>query len=288
MKCLWCAAETTLDKNKQTAELKYADLEHIFPESVGGISCLEKGKVCSDCNTKFAKVDRHLRDKNLMMAKKYQDQMQLTGKPLGKIRGKTDKDRKRVEKIKVLAFNGGTTIHRDWPLNAVSITGSPGGMSGWEPHNEQFSRALHKCATNVLYNDFSFEQMRPRFDDLIEFVNTDHAYNRPWPYGVCYSNIFMTESFPPSGFVVDNRNGPVAVVLIFPALVAAVGIFPDALTSAGLQSIGGHILKQTFDEMGIGEFAEKYYTGNMFNTTDNPGEETLGLLYKFCLLRAAK
>ena len=282
MKCLWCATETTLDRSKETAELKYANREHIFPESVGGEICLETGKVCESCNSRLGIVDQNLRDKNLLMAKKYQDAMHVTGEPLGKVRNKSDKERKLAQKDKISAFDNRTTIDRNGATNIIRINNSPAGMNEWEPHNEQFSRALHKCAVNVLYCDRTFEQMRPYFDDIIEFVNSDHADHRPWPYGICYSHFFSLDSFPLTGFVIDRGDRPVAVVLTFPALVAVVGLFPNALTLTGLQQIGDHILKSTFEEMKVNDFAEKYYIGSMFGGNDSKNK-TFGTCYKFRL-----
>jgi len=115
MKCLWCGFQTTTDKAIAKEDVRYANKEHIFPESVEGKKTLEKGKVCQPCNDRLSKVDYFLKNDNLAMMRQYQESSEIHGKPIGKERKKEkDKVRKKDE-IKYLKDSSvrGKSIGRD-------------------------------------------------------------------------------------------------------------------------------------------------------------------------------
>ena len=128
MKCLWCDFETTEKKELVTETTKYANLEHIFPECVGGKKTLERGKVCEDCNNRLGKTDEDLKRQNFMMMKQYQDSSEVLissgsqKRPIGKKgRDKEDKERKKSEMLEILGYSGGTTVKRN-PANTNHTT----------------------------------------------------------------------------------------------------------------------------------------------------------------------
>lgn len=265
LRCIWCKCETTADEAKVTASVKIADQEHIFPESVGGRKRLEKGKVCQSCNHGFHKVDRDLRDKNTMMANQYQKVSRAQGGPIGKVRNKKDRERKEAMLTNMTANDGGTLIKReDNDDRIVRLINVPGG-TGSEPYVEQFSRSLHKCAVNVLYDQCEYDDMRPRFDRLIEFVRTGKADYRDWSYGIYYADTFQAESFEPCGVIAENNDSPTAVVLFFPALIAVVGLYPQTLEPYFLSVIGDTLSpSQVLNTEDDAEAFERHYNGGFF------------------------
>jgi hypothetical protein len=57
---------------------------------------LEIGKVCEECNGELGRtVDCYLKTENIMMMQQYQISSEIAGKPIGKIRSKEDRAKKR-------------------------------------------------------------------------------------------------------------------------------------------------------------------------------------------------
>jgi hypothetical protein len=88
--------------------------------------------------------------------------------------------------------------------------------------------------------------------------------------------------FPLTGLVLHSGVRHAVLVLTFPALIAVVGLFPNALTSIELQQIGDHILRRNFEDLGINDLAQRHYTGCKFGKTDST-KKTFGTSYKFRL-----
>lgn len=257
MKCLWCESETTSNKNLATTTVKYANEEHIFPESVGGVRTLEVGKVCQDCNGRLGnQVDQYLKTENFMMMKQYQDSSEIIGKIPGKVRNKKDRIRKEEEKKKLKGYSGGSTIERDpQNLSIITLTNMPDGSGGDFSYNDRFSKALHKCAVNVLLDSKGYDYLKKHHNELIDFVNvpTNFSYNA-WSYAVCYADMFSKVHFEPfclQQIEVDNIVR--AMALIFPCAIFIVGTTPNVMGINLLELVGSNppILKnwreQNFD-----------------------------------------
>ena len=198
---------------------------------------------CEECNHRLGReVDVHLRDQNYMMLKQYQDTIEVTGKPPGKNRGKADRERQLKRKQRILGYGGGTSIERDLDFfNQIRITNLPDGSAGDFTYNKLFSRALHKCAVNVMLAMTDYEHMRRNHADVIEFIIGMRSSESNWDYALCYGDMFTSIHFEPF-LLCGLPNRPVAEVLflIFPCLVAAVGLRPNAVTPEILKWVGDH------------------------------------------------
>jgi hypothetical protein len=239
MKCIWCDLDTTSNKKSVTEKVKYANKEHIFPEAVGGIKCLEVGKVCEDCNKRLGdKIDRFLKTENFMMLKQYQDSSEIYGKPIGKIRDKLDRQRKIQEMTNLSGYGGGFKIIR-YDSNIFTLTNLPGGSGGDFIYNDKFSKALHKCVVNVLLEKYDYEFMKSNFSDLIDFVNNvDNSDFLNWSYGVCYANLFSKVHFEPFCIqTIGKMNIPRAVVLIFPIAIFILCTKPNGVNTKVLELV---------------------------------------------------
>ena len=244
MKCLWCNLETTTERKLISEEIKYANKEHIFPEAVGGIKCLEVGKVCQDCNKRLGdKVDRFLKTENFMMLKQYQDSSEIIGKPIGKIRGKSDRERKNKEITNLSGYGGGFQIKRNKKeSNGITLTNLPDGGGGDFTYNEKFSKALHKCAANVLLDKYDNEFMKSNFKELIDFINNSNNQEyQNWSYSVCYSDLFSKVHFEPFCIQMIEIEGiPKAIVLIFPCAIFIVCTKPNLVDIDLLNIVGSN------------------------------------------------
>lgn len=264
MRCLWCRKETTTEKGSVSDRVVYANLEHIFPESIGGKKCLEQGKVCEDCNNRLGRlVDPYLRENNTMMSMYWQSGSLAMGRPIGKKgKNKQDKERKQAMMSDMTAFNGGTKIQRTEGF--VNLTNVAGG-TGSEPFDEQFSRALHKCAVNLVYDVKDYTFMQSRFPSLIEFVgNLDNTANA-WAYGICYAKLFESTSFEPMGYFLESGDGPIAAMMFFPALIAIVGLQPNILHPSELEKFTGDHLADFLSAEGYDlNGMKRHYNGGAF------------------------
>jgi hypothetical protein len=247
MICIWCDLETTTNKKSVTEKVKYANKEHIFPEAVGGKKCLEVGKVCEDCNKRLGdNIDRFLKTENFMMLKQYQDSSQITGKPIGKIRDKLDRERKTQEIDNLSGYGGGFKITRDKEnSNIIELTNLPDGSAGDFTYNDKFSKALHKCAVNLLLDRHDYEFMKSNFSELLNFVNNvDNADFLNWSYGVCYANIFSKVHFEPFCLQeIEIETIPRAIVLIFPCAIFIVCTSPNLVDNKLLELVSRNLPK---------------------------------------------
>ena len=247
MRCLWCNLETTTEQSVSDEEIKYANKEHIFPEAVGGIKCLEVGKVCQDCNKRLGdNVDRFLKTENFMMLKQYQDSSEIIGKPIGKIRGKSDRERKTKEITNLSGYGGGFQIKRNQEeSNIITLTNLPDGSGGDFTYNEKFSKALHKCAINVLLDKYDYEFTKSNFKELIDFINdSNNQEYQNWSYSVCYSNLFSKVHFEPFCLqIIEIEKIPKAIVLIFPCAIFIVCTKPNLLNTNLLNIISSNLPK---------------------------------------------
>ncbi len=158
MRCIWCEKETTTDKKLENENLKFANKEHIFPESVGGEKWLRVGKVCEECNNRLGnEVDKYLKTENFAFMLLYQEASYKNGKPIGKIKSVKRKLRKEAEIYKLNGYGGGMTVQRDnESFNLIKLQNMTSGTAGDVMYNEKFSKALHKCALNILIDEQSY------------------------------------------------------------------------------------------------------------------------------------
>lgn len=257
MKCLWCGFQTTTDTTSATETVRYANKEHIFPEAVEGKKTLEQGKVCQLCNARLGRdVDANLKQGNLAMIRQYQESSAIKGRPVGKYRDKEDKARKEAE-TKYLEDRSERkkSIGREGDL--VEFTNYPhvGGRPIDLDFDEKFSKALLKCAVNVLYDQQSQETMQNTYPDALDFVNKpNYEGSRSWPYAACYSHFSRRASFEPTCIArTELNNTPVAVALLFPCALFFVGMYSNILDWRLVQN-----LKRSLEESGDSEMLEHF------------------------------
>lgn len=283
MKCIWCDKETTYDKKASSEKLKYANKEHIFPESAGGKKTLELGKVCQDCNKRLGdNVDKFLKSENFMMLKQYQDSSEITGRPIGKIRGKEDRERKTNEITNLKGYGGGFTIKRDEKnSNFITLTNLTDGSGGDYTYNDKFSKALHKCAVNILLDKYDYEFMKSNFSELIDFVNnnTNNDYLK-WSFGVCYANLFSKIDFEPFCLqMIEIKNIPKAVVLIFPCAIFIVSTSPRLIDIKLLEIVSQNLPKlENWEKEGCDYFEH-------FTNAIQSSRKSFGSQLKFTLVK---
>lgn len=283
MKCIWCDLDTTTKKKLVTEKVKYANKEHIFPEAVGGIKCLEVGKVCEDCNKRLGdNIDRFLKTENFMMLKQYQDSSEITGKPIGKIRDKLDRERKTQEMTNLSGYGGGFTIIRDKEYtNKIKLIGLPDGSEGDYHYYDKFSKALHKCAVNVLLDRYDYEFMKSNFSELLDFVNNvDNADFLNWSYGVCYANIFSQVHFEPFCLQqIKIETSPRAIVLIFPCAIFIVCTSPNLVDNKLLELVSRNLPKiKNWEKVDFDYF--KHFTNGIASSRKLFGEKVKFTLVK--------
>lgn len=283
MKCIWCNVETTTNKNLVSNKVKYANKEHIFPEAVGGKKCLETGKVCEDCNRRLGdEVDQYLKTQNFMMLKQYQDSSSIIGKPVGKVRGKEDRKRKIEEIKKISGYGGGVKIQRcEENSNSLNFTNLPDGSGGDYTYNDKFSKALHKCAINILYGEYDYIFMKAKFSNLIDFVNNENNQEyHSWSYGVCYSKLFSTVHFEPFCLQqIKIKNIPQVVVLIFPCGIFIVCTKPNFMNIELLKFVGDNMPEMRhWNDEGLNFF-------NHYTFTFSDQRKTFGKQIKFTLIK---
>jgi hypothetical protein len=247
MKCLWCGFQTTTDKDLATEVVRYANKEHIFPESVEGEKTLELGKICQLCNGRLGNfVDSNLKQGNLAMMRQYQESSAIKGKPIGKKRKKQEgKDRKEAE-LRYLKDRSvrGKSIGRDGNTtdftNYLCLDDRPIDLD----FDEKFSKALLKCALNVLYDQRSQEVMWETYPHALDFINKEkYDGSEMWPYAACYSNMVSRLSFEPTCLATiditnteDSTKTTIAVALLFPCGIFLIGMYPNALTPKLVQN----------------------------------------------------
>ena len=290
MKCLWCDFETTEKKELVTETTKYANLEHIFPECVGGKKTLERGKVCEDCNNRLGKTDEDLKRQNFMMMKQYQDSSEVLissgsqKRPIGKKgRDKEDKERKKSEMLEILGYSGGTTVKRNPEnTNHTTLLNLQDGSAGDVTYNTKFSKALHKCAINVLLDEHDYEYLKKNHKDLIGFVNNpkNETYNK-WSYAICYADLFSKVHFEPFCLQkIEVESIVHTVVLIFPCAIFIVCTKPNIVTVDLLNMVGLNPPKlKNWEESGFDYL--KHFENGGFESS----RKTFGDKFKFTLIK---
>ena len=241
MKCIWCDLETTPDRSAATATLKFANKEHIFPESVGGNQGLEIGKVCEECNGELGRtVDCYLKTENIMMTQQYQISSEIAGKPIGKIRSKEDRAKKEAAMKKMRGYGGDFSIERFSEGNVTVFHGSPSGMSLYDyEFNQKFSIALHKCALNIIQHESDYSHSKKNHNELIKFIK-DPGYRWPevWSYAVCYRNLFAQMHFEPFWHIFSSSAQEFSsIVLVFPCAIFIVGTQPNFINPKMVEKI---------------------------------------------------
>ena len=241
MKCIWCDLETTPDRRAATATLKFANKEHIFPESVGGNQGLEIGKVCEECNGELGRtVDCYLKTENIMMMQQYQVSSEIAGKPIGKIRSKEDRAKKEAAMKKMRGYGGDFSIERFAEGNMTVFHGSPSGMSLYDyEFNQKFSIALHKCALNIILHEYDYLHTKKNHKELINFIK-DPGYRWPevWSYAVCYRNLFAQMHFEPFWHIFSSSAQEFSsILLVFPCAIFIVGTQPNFIKPKMIEKI---------------------------------------------------
>ena len=241
MRCIWCDFETTSDRSKASATLKFANKEHIIPEAVGGLQCLEVGKVCMECNEKLGNsVDGHLKTENIMMLQQYQVSSGVIEKPIGKTKDKERRARKLAEMKKIVGYSNGVTVERFPEINGTVFTGSPSGTTLYDyEYNNKFSRALHKCALNIILHESDYFQTKKNHSELINFIK-DPGYRWPevWSYAVCYRNLFAQMHFEPFWHIFSSSAQEFSyILLVFPCAIFIVGTKPNFINPKMLENI---------------------------------------------------
>ena len=269
MKCIWCNSDTTTNKAQISESLKYANAEHIFPDAVGGKRTLDLGKVCEECNSRLGnEVDKFLKTENFAFMLQYQNSSYIQGKPIGRVNSSERRKRKESEIYKIQGYGGGTLIERDESsFNHIKLTNLASGTAGDLIYNDLFSKALHKCALNVILDEQDYEYVKKNYQELIDFINTPNTqeYQR-WSYGVCYFNfLFEPIHFEPFCLQkIEGVNNNLAVVLIFPCGIFVVSSKPDLVDASLLKIVGDNppYLKN-WDSQGFSYI--DYYQSNFSN-----------------------
>ena len=285
MKCIWCELETTTDEKLVSNKIKYANKEHIFPESVGGKCYLEIGKVCQDCNKRLGDtVDKYLKTKNFMMLKQYQDSSKIIGKPVGKVRNDEKNKKRKIKEITNISGYGGGFQMTSSEENSsyISFTNLPDGSGGDFSYNDNFSKALHKCAINILYNEYDYIFMKSNFGELIDFVNNENNQNyQDWSYSICYSKLSSMVHFEP--YYLPQRkkeNIPIAIVLIFPCGIFIVSTKPKLVNIELL-----HLVSNNIPEMKHWEENGLNFINHYTNISFPNFKKTFGKQIKFTLVK---
>ena len=268
MRCIWCEKETTTDEKLVNENLKYANKEHIFPESVGGLKWLREGKVCKECNDRLgSKVDAYLKKSNFAFMVQYQQSSILQKKIIGKGRNKEDKIRKQSEIYKIKGYNSDTEIERYDDYN-FSLTNLPSGSSGDLTYNDKFSKAIHKCALNVVYNEKGYEYLKTNFQELIDFINNSENQNyNDWAYGITYCDIISYPiHFEPFSLKKMEKDGVISiVVLFFPCAICIVSLKPKLLNTTSFKIVTKNLPRlEHFEKQGYNYFD---HVNNDFNNS---------------------
>ena len=237
MRCFWCESLTTTNKNEQSDSIKYANKEHVFPEAVGGKTCLPKGVVCAECNHKLGcSIDKYLKSGNLEMMNKNQ----LDSRTLGKKRNSQDKKRKAEEKNKMVHYNNYARIEQSKFANGAQKTVIHGCAPGHDyVYDKHYSRALHKCAINVAAQYFNSDFIIENYQALRNFILSEDSDFHPWSYAVAYSswNRLPPPILPePFGLCLQFKESAAEfAVLFFSSALYIIGLHPKALTKDSIK-----------------------------------------------------
>lgn len=228
MRCIWCDHETTTDESAATDKIRYANLEHIFPEGVGGQKCLAQGLVCQVCNNELGgTVDRYLKTGDFSMMNQFQISDGIPGKRGDAAR----RERKRQEKRVLHHHNKSTiTCRSDNGTNTLFLN------VNYYQYEPKFIRALHKCLANVIVDVLGPDHFTEH-GVLKNYVLTGEPQSASdWAVGIAYANVVERKSFEPfhSQLLLDGKGKVIAGVLLFPSLLAIVGTEPKTITKESL------------------------------------------------------
>lgn len=283
MQCIWCEKKTTTSKKLANDELSFANLEHIFPKAVGGIKTLSPGAICEDCNNELGShVDLHLKTQNIAFMMQYQTSSYILGKPIGRKRkDKKNKDRKEDEIKKLTGYGGGAAIERGENFGDITLKNMPDGSAGDITYNAKFSKALHKCAINVMLDLYGYDHVKNNYSDLIDFIKDyKDESSRAWSYGICYSNPYSLFSFEP--FLLSEAKHcelTLAISIAFPCGIFVVGLQPHIVTPELLKVFGNQSL-QVQDWIDAGFDYHKHYK-SIFSQE----KLTFGELFSFFIVK---
>ncbi|WP_298779479.1 hypothetical protein [uncultured Polaribacter sp.] len=229
MNCIWCNIKTSSSKSDK-GKREYANNEHIFPAHLYKNSelkrpslFLKQGKVCEACNNRLGHIDKSLKYRDNMMLKKFQDANQIFNEPPGRKGKKRDRKRKLEESTEIRHHNNSTVVKREGSSTSfINPT--------FFKYDEKFSKAIHKCAVNVLYNELEYDYMKSHFSKLIEFVNSSENNFSEWSFAVCFSNPNSNSYFEPACFQKIIINDViVALALLLPSAIYLVGTKPNLI-----------------------------------------------------------
>tara|TARA_B100000787_G_scaffold80754_1_gene59620 strand:+ start:991 stop:1731 length:741 start_codon:yes stop_codon:yes gene_type:complete len=152
IQCVYCGEPTSAVKE---------NLEHVIPEALGCKETLYRGAVCNKCNQRLGEnVDSKIFQEPLFAVG------QLATNTPGK-KGSRDEIGKHVRR------------HKD---GSVSATGESG------IKNQYFaSRAITKCAVNILTQKFGSSVVRKESSDMISYVRSPKTKEDIWPFAALYS-----------------------------------------------------------------------------------------------------
>lgn len=280
MKCIWCDFETTTNTANVTDQVKLANKEHIIPECVGGKQCLEIGKVCVDCNNKLNSLDEYLKRGNFMMLNQYQISSAIMGSPIGKKKDKERRERKEREMKEISGYSGGVHITRH-SNEYTTYTNLPGGTDGDYFYYEKFSKALHKCALNIVLNDHDYFYVKNNCSELIDFIlNPVTHLTEGWAYAVCYRNLFSQSHFDPFWLTFGrNTAGSFAFLMVFPGAMFIVGTKQDNINPDTIKNIE----KEIPENLGIK--GDEFNAVQHFSSMPPQQRAQFGERFKFVFLK---
>ena len=169
--CVYCGLETSADSE---------NLEHVIPESLGNTETLYRGAVCNKCNQRLGEnVD----------SKFFLEPLFAVGQVATKTPGK-----------KGIRDEIGIHVKRQTD-ESVSLSGNCGVENQYV-----VSRALAKCAVNILTKVYGSNIVRNRVSDLISYVKAPKNKSDVWPFAALYSlNAKITVAFWYKEIVLDDQ-----------------------------------------------------------------------------------
>ena len=196
--CVWCGQVTTGNE---------AD-EHVIPEALGGRDTLYKGAVCTGCNHRLGtSVD----------AKIFDEPMFAAGQVASQIPGKKGV-RTKIGKH-VSSQSSGSVRVQD-------------GESG-KPHEFTSSRAIAKCAVNVLVDAVGVQTVRTKVPALVNYVRQPTSRSDIWPFaGVFTPLCTISVTYSVAGEVVEGSLFP---CIIFTCASGLFSVFADRSVPNGAE-----------------------------------------------------
>jgi hypothetical protein len=230
--CIWCGKSTTGNKEVD-------HLEHVFPQSIGGVEVLYTGAVCYDCQNSLSEFDKSLRYDHPLMQYAFQIDWDIYGKKYSGKRKKTKDARVAKERESISGAAG--EVSRDAKKATISLIDN-----NILTENIGFMRGLHNCAANLLCREKDSAFVRDKCPELINLVKT--GVGTGWSYGVSI--------FPSEPFLEYHPKFTIPEVLFWASTKDDQYIFSFIHTS-GIWLVGTHpgiIAKDT-----IAKFSEKLF-----------------------------